>query len=129
MTLDEMKNIKKPIVGSTDKSPNWIIGINGDDKILKTKDFEVGVFIIKKGESGDFHYHKVSTEINYIIRGKCTVSIDGISHKLKDGDYFIYPPGVPTNVKYSTDTILLCIKVPSVEGNDKYYKDNIDDEG
>lgn len=120
MNLEELKSAKKPIVGSADKCGSWIIGIN-KDKIIKTKEFEVGIFEIKKGHEGDLHFHKVAIEINYIIRGKCNVTIDGIRHKLFKGDYFIYPPNVKTNVKYTDDTILLCVKIPSVEGNDKFY--------
>ena len=47
----------------------WFIG-DFEPSVLKTKDFEVCYKFHHAGEIWDNHYHKVATEINYLIRGK-----------------------------------------------------------
>lgn len=127
MKLEDLKSSKKPIIGNIEKYGNWIIGANGNN-FIDTDDFDVGIFKIEKGYEGDSHIHKISSEFNLIIKGKCTVLIDGIKHKLSDGDFFFYPPGCKSCLKCTDNTILLCIKIPAATIPDKFYDEPKEDD-
>jgi quercetin dioxygenase-like cupin family protein len=100
-------NIKNMIRG-------WFIG-NFEPSIFKTCDFEVGHHLHTPGAEGQDHYHKIATELNYIVSGKVRVS----SRICCDGDFFLYEPGDITDVEFVEDTHLIVIKWPSVP-EDKY---------
>jgi len=101
----------------TDMFKGWFIG-NFDPSIIKTEEFEVAHHFHEAGyidEKGS-HYHKVATEVNYIIKGD--VIVDGV--KLTSGDFFVYEPYDNTDVQFISDTDLIVIKTPSCI-NDKYF--------
>lgn len=121
------KNVVFDKISNYKNHRNWIIGAF-EPSLLKTKDFEVAVFYIKKGEKSDNHFHAEALEVNIIITGECLVSSAGIKHKLKDGDVFTFPPKVKSNVEYTADTTLIVIKTPSIPG-DKYWDEQEEDDG
>jgi len=94
----------------------WFIG-NFEPSIIKTKDFEVAHHTHKKGyvNPEGKHYHKICTEVNYIVNGKVSIS-EEIYNK---GDFFVYYPNEISNVIFLEDTDLIVIKTPSVP-SDKY---------
>lgn len=81
----------------------------------RTKEFEVCLKRHAKGERWPKHYHKVATEINYLIRG--TMNIQG--QVLNPGDVFILEPGEVADPIFFEDCELIVIKTPSLQG-DKY---------
>lgn len=92
----------------------WFIG-DFEPSVLKTKDFEVCYKFHHAGEIWDNHYHKVATEINYLIRGKMNLS--GI--ELNQGDIFtIYPDEVAVP-EFLEDCELIVVKTPSIK-EDKF---------
>lgn len=95
----------------------WFVG-DFDPAVVKTKEFELAHHFHEKGyvDKDGPHYHKVATEINYIIKGKVIVNDD---HCLSSGDIFVYEPYDVSNVKFLEDTDLMVAKIPSVK-NDKY---------
>ena len=98
----------------SDMVRGWFIG----DFIpcaYRTKEFEVGVHHHPKGQVCTEHYHKISTEINVLIKG--SMSINGID--IKEGEIFIIEPNESTSPVFHEDCIVLCVKTPSVIG-DKY---------
>ena len=128
MTIDELKTKKEVIFGDLKDYKNWFLGAFSP-AILNTKDFEIAIFDIPKGHTSDQHFHLIASELNLIISGACTVVNNGIKHKLKDGELFLFPPKVKTMVTYTKDTKLLVIKFPSVPFGDKFYSEKQDDEG
>lgn len=92
----------------------WFIG-DFDPSIKKTKEFEVGILIHKKGEIWQEHYHKVATEYNVLIEG--SMIMNGIN--IDVGDIFIIEPNEPSAPIFLEDCKVLCVKTPSVIG-DKY---------
>ena len=68
-----------------------------------------------QGEIWDNHYHKIATEINYLIRGKMNLS----GTTLEEGDIFILQPGEIAIPEFLTDCELVVVKTPSIKG-DKY---------
>jgi len=104
MKIDKIENM----VGG------WFIG-DFEPSVLKTKDFEVCYKFHPAGEVWDNHYHKVATEINYLIRGKMNLS--GI--ELNQGDIFTIYPDEVAIPEFLEDCELIVVKTPSIKG-DKY---------
>jgi quercetin dioxygenase-like cupin family protein len=50
----------------------WFAG-DFEPAAYRTKDFEVCLKTHPKGEKWPAHYHKVATEINYLVRGTMTL--------------------------------------------------------
>ncbi len=122
-----MMDKKTVIISNLEKFKNWFIG-DFENSFLRTKDFEVAVFKIKKGEKSDGHAHAHIVEINLIVSGEAVIVIDGIKHKLKEGDIFTFPPKVRTFVTYTKDTTLVCVKSPSIPGDKIYIEKDGNDE-
>jgi len=92
----------------------WFIG-NFEPSVLKTKSFEVGMLIHKKGEVWPKHYHLISTEYNLLIDGSMTICGELIT----PGTIFILEPNEIADPIFHEDCRVLCVKVPSIPG-DKY---------
>jgi quercetin dioxygenase-like cupin family protein len=93
----------------------WLVG-DFSPALVNTKDVEVAVFYLKKGDKADGHFHKVSTEYNVIVSGMAIK--DG--KVLTSGDIFVYRPNERSYVEYLEDTQLVVIKTPATKG-DKFY--------
>jgi hypoxanthine phosphoribosyltransferase len=81
----------------------------------KTKEFEVCYKKHYKGEEWPTHYHKISTEINLLIKGSMIIQ----ETKLNEGDIFILKPFEIANPIFLEDCEVLIVKTPSSIG-DKY---------
>ncbi len=92
----------------------WFVG-DFKPTAYQTKDFEVSYKLHPKGEMWDKHYHKVATEINYLVRGE--MILRGTS--LKEGDIFILHPEEIADPEFLTDCEIVCVKTSSIKG-DKY---------
>jgi len=92
----------------------WFVG-DFEPSAYRTKEFEVCYKVHTKGEEWPKHYHKVATEINYLMRG--TMMVQG--KKLEAGDVFILGPGEVADPEFLEDCELIVIKTPSLIG-DKY---------
>lgn len=93
----------------------WIIG-NFSPSLYTSEDIEVGLLHLEKGHKGDGHYHKETTEYNFIVNGAALIE----GRVLYSGECFVYEKGERSNVEYILDTDILCIRLPSLKG-DKYY--------
>ena len=102
------------VLNINDMTGGWFIG-NFEPSALKTNHFEVCYKVHKKGEVWPVHYHKVATEINYLIRGAMRIK----NRELKEGDIFILQPGEIADPVFLDDCELIVVKTPSVK-NDKY---------
>lgn len=92
----------------------WFVG-DFEPTCFKTKNFEVSFKVHPKGEIWDKHYHKVATEINYLVRGE--MKVNGVT--LKEGDIFTIYPNEVVSPEFITDCEIVCVKTASVKG-DKY---------
>jgi quercetin dioxygenase-like cupin family protein len=92
----------------------WFVG-NFEPSAFKTDLFEVCYKFHEKGEKWDTHYHKIGTEINYLVKGKMIIQ----DKELNEGDIFILKPYEIANPEFIEDCTVLIIKTPSVAG-DKY---------
>lgn len=92
----------------------WFVG-NFFPSIYRNDEFEVAHHKHKIGEPTFPHFHKLTTELNYIIKGQLKVS----GKILKEGDMWIYEPNEISDVEFLTDTELIIIRWPSIP-SDKY---------
>jgi quercetin dioxygenase-like cupin family protein len=92
----------------------WFVG-DFEPTAYKTNKFEVSYKLHPKGEIWDKHYHKIATEINYIVRGSMIL---GGTH-LKTGDIFILEPEEIADPEFLEDCEIVCVKTKSIKG-DKY---------
>ena len=97
-----------------DMIKGWFVG-DFEPTAYKTDRFEVSYKLHPKGEQWEHHYHKIATEINFIIRGKMIIQ----GSKLKSGDIFILKPMEIADPEFLEDCEIVCIKTKSVK-NDKY---------
>ena len=130
MTPEQIKTKKTIIFDHMDNYKShrsWVVG-DFSPSVIRTKDFEVAVFRIPSGTRTEPHHHEKIIETNLIIQGSCNLTCDGIKHKLKEGDIFTFPPSVISRCKYTSDTILLCIKTPQIP-SDKVLEPQEDPDG
>ena len=92
----------------------WFIG-NFTPSVIRTKDFEVSYKFHPKGEDWAKHYHKVATEVTFLIRGR--LKINDIIYFA--GDIWIQEPNEIADPEFLEDCELIAVKIPSVMG-DKY---------
>lgn len=92
----------------------WFIG-DFEPAAYRTKDFEVALKRHHRGEKWPRHYHKVATEINYLMNGRMTIQ----GEEFRPGDVFIMEPGETADPEFLEDCELIVVKTPSVPG-DKY---------
>jgi quercetin dioxygenase-like cupin family protein len=103
-----MKVIKEKFVGG------WFIG-NFEPSAFYTKDVEVCYKVHEKDEKWPAHYHRIATEINYLIRGKMVIQ----GQELVAGDVFVINPHEVADPTFMERCELIVVKVPSIKG-DKY---------
>jgi len=96
----------------------WFVG-NFEPTAYKTENFEVSYKIHPKGEIWDHHYHKVATEINYLVTGRMRIQ----NTELTSGDIFIIEPNEVADPIFHEDCHIVCVKTASVKG-DKYILEN-----
>jgi len=92
----------------------WFIG-DFEPSVFRTRDFEVGIKTYSKGENHSPHYHKIATEINYLIRGLLKAN----NQIVQVGQLFIFEPDEIATCEFLTDCEILVVKTPSIIG-DKY---------
>ena len=102
------------IINMSDMIGGWFIG-DFEPTVFKTDQFEVCYKQHYKGEVWDNHYHKVATEINYLIRGEMKIN----DTLLSQGDIFLIEPHEISVPDFFTDCELIVVKTPSIKG-DKY---------
>jgi len=104
MKIDHITNFKD----------GWFLGAF-EPSVFKTDLVEVCYKKHYKNEIWPKHYHKIATEINYIING--CMSIQGI--QLNKGDIFTIYPNEIADPIFLDNCELIVVKIPSVKG-DKY---------
>jgi len=97
-----------------DMYKGWFIG-NFEPAAFKTENFEVGTIVHPKGSFWDTHYHKLATEITYLVKGKMKICDTIVS----EGEIFVIDPYEVASPEFLEDCTVVVIKTPSVPG-DKY---------
>lgn len=97
--MDEMKD-------------GWFVG-DFTPTSFQTKEFEACYKKHPKDSAWDTHYHKLSTEINLLIKGKMIVQ----GKTLTSGDIFIISPYEVADPVFLEDCFVICLKTPSSPGD------------
>jgi beta-phosphoglucomutase len=92
----------------------WFVG-DFYPAVLKTKNFEAGMKVYKKGDKEGNHYHKIATEITLVATGKVVMC----GKVIGAGEMILMEPGVETSFEALEDTTTFVIKTASVL-DDKY---------
>lgn len=100
------------IYNLSDMSGGWFVG-DFLPSSFKTKDFEVCYKKHKKGEEWPIHYHRISTEINLLVRGKMIIQ----NKTIIGGNIFILHPFEIADPEFLEDCEVVVIKTPSVPGD------------
>ena len=67
------------------------------------------------------HYHKVATELYYVVEGEGELILDGEVHPVSKGSFAHIPPGV---VHSSTGKLkVFVVGIPQINDNDLYFPD------
>ncbi len=65
------------------------------------------------------HYHKVGTEIYYVLEGDGSVVLDGVEHAVRKGSIVHIPPGVVHGAKGRMR--VLVVGVPDISEEDLFF--------
>ena len=65
------------------------------------------------------HYHKVGTEIYYVLEGGGSVMLDGVEHRVSKGSMVHIPPGVVHGAKGRMR--VLVIGIPDISEEDLFF--------
>ena len=65
------------------------------------------------------HYHKLGTELYYVVDGEGTLFLDGEAHPIKKGSFAHIPPGVVHSSEGRMK--VLVVGVPDIDDDDLYF--------
>ena len=93
----------------------------GENKcpVLLTDNIEIAFFNNQAPQ--DLHYHKISTEIYMVVKGKMKITVDEKEYRLQQGDTIIVQPGAVHQVRQSEQFFICRVVSCNCTGkSDKY---------
>lgn len=69
-------------------------------------------------DGAKLHYHKVATELYYVLEGEGTVNVDGEEHEVHKGSLVHIPPGVVHGAKGKMR--VLVVGIPDIADGDYF---------
>ncbi|MEG0866468.1 MAG: hypothetical protein RSG77_05380 [Hafnia sp.] len=95
----------------------WFVGAFSP-AACNSSDVEIAVQNFPAGYCGEYHYHKIATEVTLLLSGRaCMAGIE-----LKSGDIITLSPGTSTSFDALEDCTTVVVKLPGTL-NDKYLDD------
>ena len=70
-------------------------------------------------DGAKLHYHKVATEIYYVLEGEGTIHLDGAEHEIHTGSVVHIPPGVVHGARGRMRVLVLGI--PDMSDGDLHF--------
>lgn len=64
------------------------------------------------------HYHKIATELYYVLEGSGAVNLDGVEHEVRKGSLLHIPPGVVHSARGKMR--VLVIGIPDIADTDYF---------
>ena len=114
LSTGKKKDYKMKVMKLKDMKQGWFVG-NFEPTAMVDKNVEVCYRVHPKGEKWEWHYHKETTEVNLLIKGK--MIMQGV--ELNSGDIFTIHPYEISDQEFLEDCEIICVKTPSKPG-DKY---------
>ena len=68
------------------------------------------------------HYHKLSTELYYVLEGEGTVVLDGVEHPVRKGSIVHIPPGVVHGARGRVK--VLVVGIPDIADDDLFFPES-----
>ncbi len=102
------------VLKMADMTRGWFVG-DFNPTAFKCSAAEVAYLNHPAGQQWDAHYHKIATEVNFLVRGRMKLN----DTELVAGDIFVIEPNEVATPMFIEDCEIVCVKVPSVPG-DKY---------
>ena len=93
----------------SDMNRGWFVG-DFEPSVFQNPFFEVAHHKHKQGEPTEPHVHKISTELNYILKGELIAS----GQHLKTGDIWVYEKNEESKVEFLTDVEIIVVRWPSI---------------
>jgi mannose-6-phosphate isomerase-like protein (cupin superfamily) len=90
-------------------------------KMISVQDQDAGVAAwahVVDIDGAQEHYHKVGTELYYVLEGEGTVRLDGVDHPVRKGSLVHIPPGVVHGAKGTMR--VLVVGIPDISDEDFY---------
>ncbi len=75
------------------------------------------------GFSTGLHVHRVQEETFYVLEGECEWQVDGQTIRAKPGTYLFLPPGVPHDIRNTSDQPARMIMTVSPPGHEHYFEE------
>ena len=72
-------------------------------------------------DGAKLHYHKISTELYYVLEGEGKVILDGEEQEVRQGTMVHIPPGVVHGAVGKMR--VLVVGIPDIDDSDVYYVD------
>jgi mannose-6-phosphate isomerase-like protein (cupin superfamily) len=68
------------------------------------------------------HYHKVGTELYYVLDGEGSVMLDGVEHPVRTGSIVHIPPGVVHGARGRMR--VLVVGIPDISDDDLFFPED-----
>jgi len=90
------------------------------DRLISREDSDVAAWVHAVDIDGAReHYHKLGTEVYYVLEGEGTVVLDGESFPVSKGSVVHIPPGVVHGAKGKMR--VLVVGIPDIADEDLFY--------
>ncbi|MGF1725335.1 cupin domain-containing protein [Photobacterium nomapromontoriensis] len=95
---------------------------HGPKYLVKDKNYDMGVVVLKPGQEFDKHYHAIATESFLTIAGEVHMHVNDQIHVLKEGDVLCCEPNDSHFVinRGCVDWKAVFIKSPPIVGDSIY---------
>ena len=70
------------------------------------------------------HYHRIATELYYVLEGEGTILLDGEEHPIRKGSLVHIPPGVVHGARGRMR--VLVVGIPDISDGDLYFPEEIE---
>ncbi|MEN9023293.1 MAG: cupin domain-containing protein [Verrucomicrobiaceae bacterium] len=89
-------------------------------RLLSKGDQDVAAWVHAVDIDGaKLHYHKISTELYYVLEGEGKVVLDGVEQEVRKGTMVHIPPGVVHGAVGKMR--VLVVGIPDIDDSDVYY--------
>ena len=108
-----------------ERTRGWLMGFfmrgRGVNELLARNDVECAVMKLPTVDPSPPHFHKLATEVTYVLSGRLKLVIEGNKFDLRENQFMVIPPlTVQQNPENDPGTRVFVVKVPSVP-DDKFY--------
>lgn len=125
MTHNEPRESRATIVRHESDAPRERSACGHRYKLLSVQDRDEGVAAwahVVDIDGAREHYHKVGTELYYVLEGEGSVTLDGVDHPVRKGSIVHIPPGVVHGAKGKVR--VLVVGIPDISEDDIYFPDD-----